>query len=357
MKKLITAVFIITCLIVPQISLAIDFTPNDLASVVQIKSNLPKAAIDQQIRSLAGFYNDEELLNYRKQLEVQNQIGSGIMVTYSGCALTNKHVIFNPDVNVDHENIHLWSTSDLNKLPVDLGKAIVVWRMTLVDLALVCLENAQGQFYPHIGLNPANYKDFKLNLGETIYNLSYPLGGEKESLTLTSGLVAGIWDKDFLKGDLTITGGASGSPIYNSQKQIISLASGNAGENGLYGIFLKPSYIYNWRKLYNLLYRELISGNTSCLDTEQFGLYQKKGQQYYDLSCKNKRDAGLEAKIVSEYRQYCPQGKGVNNDELLEVAGYIKSGKSTINHWANYLEKSCLIPSLPVIVFDGSAER
>jgi hypothetical protein len=357
MKKLITAVFIITCLIAPQVSLAIDFTPNDLASVVQIKSIMPKAAIDQQIRSLAGFYNDEELLNYRKQLEVQNQIGSGIMVTYSGCALTNKHVIFNSEVNVDHENIHLWSTNDLNKPPVDLGKAIVVWRMTLVDLAMVCLESAQGQYYPHVSLNPADFKDFKLNLGETIYNLGYPLGGEKESLTLTSGLVAGVWDKDFLKGDLTITGGASGSPIYNSQKQVISLASGNAGENGSYGIFLKPSYIYNWRKLYQTLYRELISDSAGCLDADQPRLYQKKDQQYYDLSCKNKRDAGLEAKIIAEYKQYCPTGQGLNNNELLEVAGYISSGKSTVNHWANYLEKSCLVLSLPITVFDGSAEK
>jgi S1-C subfamily serine protease len=269
MKKLITTVFIITYLIAPQVSLAIDFTPNDLASVVQIKSIMPKAAIDQQIRSLAGFYSMDELANYRKQLEQQDQLGSGLMVTYSGCALTNKHVVYNQEVGASHENIHLWSTADLTKEPTNLGKAVVAWTMTLVDIALVCLENPQGQYYPHFRLNPADYQDFKLTLGESIYNLGYPLGGQKETLTLTSGLAAGVWDKDFLKGDLTITGGASGSPIFNNKKQVIGLASGNAGENGLYGIFLKPSYTYGWRRLYNATYRELISSSAGCLDADR----------------------------------------------------------------------------------------
>ena len=354
MKKTIIILPLIAFLIWPNLSLAIEFTPKEIENVVQITSFLPKEAIDMEIRSLAGFYSDEELMDYRNQLEVQTQLGSGLMVTYSGCVLTNKHVVYNEEVAAVYQEIHLWSTDNPHKSVIDLGEAQVVFRATLLDIALVCLKDSQGKYYSHSRLNSDDYRDFKLTLGEEIYNLGYPLGGEQESLTLTSGVVSGVWDEDYLKSDLAITGGASGSPIFSADKRVIGLASGNGGEYGSYGVFIRPDHVYGWHNLYKLVYRELIEDSKGCSDTEQFGLYQKEGQEYYDLSCKNKRNFGLEAKLVFEHRQYCQTD--LNQNELIEISAYISSGKSTINHYLSYLETSCLASELPVTVFEASAE-
>lgn len=338
----------------PKLLWAIEFAPKEIASVLQITSSLPKEAIDLEIISLAGWFTDDELTDYRHQLEDQLQIGSGLMVTYSGCALTNKHVVYSETAETAHQDIHLWSTDNLHQAPQDLGPATVVMSANFVDLALVCLENPQGKFYPHFSLNSADYQNFKLTLGEEIFNLGYPASGEQESLTLTAGLVAGVWDDDYLKGDLTVTGGASGSPVFNKNKQVVSLITGNAGERGLYGIFLKPSYVYGWRDLYAEIYREVITESAGCFDAEQFGVYKKDGQEFYDLSCSIKRNFGLEDKIAFEYQQYC--GADLDVDDLIKVAGYISSNKTTINHWVGYLEQSCLADASPITVFEAPAE-
>lgn len=355
MKKSAIIFFIITLVIWPNLTIAIEFTPKEIQSVVQITSNLPIEAVNREARAWAGILTDEEIVEYRKELKEQVQLGSGVMVTYSGCALTNKHVIFDLESEVSHSNIHLWSSNKLTNELEDLGEATIVLRMTLLDVALVCLKEPQGKFFNHFILNPDDYKDFKLTLGEEIYNLGFPVGGERESLTLTSGLVAGVWDEDYLKGDITITGGVSGSPIFNQQKQIISLATGNAGEFGSYGLLLNPSYVYGWHDLYKQVYREVITDSVGCMNTEQFGLYQKQDQDYYDLSCSVKRNFGLEAKIAFEYNQYC--GLEIEQDRLIEVADYIASGKSNINHWVDYLEKSCFVSESPVTVFEALAEE
>lgn len=354
MKRIVIFFVALAILVWPSLSWAISFTPQEVASIVKITSYLPKGAIDRQIRSLAGIFTDEELTSYRKQLESQIQTGSGLTVTYSGCALTNKHVIYDEESAGTNDHIKFWSTNNLSDPLNDLGEAEVVWQATLLDLAVVCLKNSHGRFYPHFTLQVKDYEDFKLTLGEEIYNLGYPINNENNSLTLTSGLVAGIWDKDYLKGDLLIAGGASGSPIFNSKKQVISLAAGNAGEAGSLGIFLKPSYVYGWHDLYSKTYRELIADAAGCLNSSQLGVYKKGEQEYYDLSCKMRRNFGLEAKLVYEYAQYCQTN--LNIDEIVSAASYIASGKSTIDQWLSYLEKSCLAAELPVTVFEAVKE-
>jgi V8-like Glu-specific endopeptidase len=357
MKKVIflfAIIVIVILLIWPSLSLAIEFTSQEISAIVKISSYLPKGAIDQQIRSLRGFYSDEELAEYRKQLEKQTQKGSGLMVTYMGCVLTNKHVIYDEQSGGTNNNIHLYSTGNLLSLEEDLGEAEVIWRSTMLDLAIVCLKNSQGKFYPHFTLKKEDYQDFKLTLGESIYNLGYPLSNENNSLTLTSGVISGIWDKDYLKGDIIIAGGASGSPIFNSQKQVIGLASGNGGEGGLFGIFLKPSYVYGWYDLYSQTFRELIAESAGCTNATQYHIYKKQDQEYYDLSCQIKRNLGLEAKLAYEYQKYC--GKDSNIDNIVEVASYIASKKSTLDHWLGYLEETCLKPESLVTVFEATKE-
>lgn len=355
MKKITVILFFAAMVwLLPQTSLAIGLTAKDLTSTVQITSYSPKETIDFQIRSLAGLYSDDELAGYRKQLEEQHQVASGLMVTYSGCALTNKHAVYDQDTGGTHPKIHLWKTVDFLKPLEDLGEAVLVWRSTMLDIALVCLNDTQGQFYQHIRFNPENYKDFELALGDAVYNLGYPVSANS-TLTLTSGIVAGVWDENFIKSDLAITGGASGSPIYDKDGKVFSLAAGNAGDNAQYGLFLKPSYVYNWRGLYNQTYREVITDAAGCLDGKEFGIYTKKGQEYYDLSCKIKRDPGLEKKLAFEYKKSC--NAEFNNDELIEASYYLKSEKSGLHNWLKYLETSCYQKeSSPAVVFSAKTE-
>lgn len=355
MKKIISIFCISLVLIWPNLSWAISFTQPEINSVIRISSLQPKGAIDNQIRSLAGFYTDEELAVYRKQLEQQLQVGSGLMVTYAGCALTNKHVVFDEQSGGTNAAIHLWLTKNLSANQEDLGEAEVVWRSTQLDLAVVCLKNSKGRFFSHFSLNKEDYKNFKLNLGEQIYNLGYPLNNENNSLTLTDGIVSGIWNEDYLKGDITIAAGASGSPVFNSQKQVVSLASGNAGDAGLFGIFLKPSYVYGWYDLYSQTYRELIADAAGCVNTKQYHIYKKGDQEYYDLSCALKRDAGLENKLAYEYKHFCQ--KDANFNQIIEAASYISSKKSNLNYWLGYLDAFCAnLESSAATVFEAGQE-
>ena len=91
MKKIIFALVLASLVVWPLSSLAITFNSREISGIVKITSGLSKESIDHQIRSLKDFFTVEEATDYRRQLEEQEQSGTGFIVTYSGCALTNKH--------------------------------------------------------------------------------------------------------------------------------------------------------------------------------------------------------------------------------------------------------------------------
>src|SRR3989339_2230723 len=144
MKKIIFALVLASLVVWPLSSLAITFNSREISGIVKITSGLSKESIDHQIRSLKDFFTVEEATDYRRQLEEQEQSGTGFIVTYSGCALTNKHVVYDEAVSSEHQNIHLWATDNINEEPKDLGRARLVYYRNLEDLALVCLEDTQG---------------------------------------------------------------------------------------------------------------------------------------------------------------------------------------------------------------------
>lgn len=349
MKKIIISLTITLTIIYPLSSLAITFTPQEISGIVKITSYLAKESIDSEIRSLRGVFTDDELADYRKQLQTQEYSGTGFMVTYSGCVLTNKHVVYDEATSVAHQDIHLWSTNDITKEPENLGKASIAYMRTLDDIAIVCLDNTKGRFFNRIFIKTDDYNDLTLNLGEEIYTLGYPASGA-EYLTLNSGLVAGVWDKDTLKTDMAITDGASGSPVFNGNKQVVGIARGNTGLFDQLGLFLKPSFVIDWHEGYKQVYRELLPNmSAGCMDTEIRGIYQKNGQEYYDLACTIRRNYGLEDKLAFDYQNYCHQE--LRLEDGVAAASYIADGRSTINHWSAYLEATCLAPSI-VSVFE-----
>jgi len=324
----------------PLSSLAVGFSNLEISSVVKITSKFSKETINKAVRSTVGYLSPDEAGAYRKELEAETQIGSGFFVTYSGCALTNKHVVYDADVSKGNQDIHLWQTFDATKEPVDLGEGNVVYVRTVDDIALVCLNDSKGRFFQRAFKQTDDYKDLSLSLGEKIYTFGYPVNGGK-FLTLTSGIISGVWNENSFKTEMKITAGASGSPIFNEQKRVVGMAQANTGYFDQLGIFMKPDFVLDWFAGYKDVYRsELVEVSANCLDSDNPVLYQKDGQQYYDLSCGKKRNPGLESKLSGEYESLCKQ-KPLLSD-IISAAGYIENGQSNVEYWTAYLEESCL---------------
>ena len=350
----------------PLAALALTLTNQDVSGVVKITSKFSENSLNWQIRSLAGLYTTEELQNYRAELKEQELFGSGFFVTYSGCVLTNKHVIYDEAVGSAHQDIHLWASSKINQTPEDLGKAAIVYMRTLDDIAVVCLEKTNGQFFNRLFVKTPDYDDLTLALGEQIYTLGYPVNGG-EYLTLTQGIISGSWDEDTLKSDMPITSGGSGAPVLNANKQVIGIAQGNTGPFDQLGLFLNPSFVINWYEGYEQVYREILTDKAEgCTNTAIRGLYQKqKGSpslarldarpageagQYYDLACKEKRNIGLEMKVAGDYKNICRAV--LSREDAISAAAYINSGKSTLENWQVYLESNCLVwPPASALLF------
>ena len=341
MKKAFFCLAVVSLAFWPLSSLAISFNSREISGIVKITSTLSKESIDYQIRSLKDFLTYDEAADYRKQLEEEEHVGTGFMVTYSGCVLTNKHVVYDEAVSSINQNIRFWSTDDINQEPKELGRATVVYYKNLDDLALVCLEDTGGRFFNRTFVKTDEYNDLKLDLGEEIYTLGYPENGG-QYLTLTSGRVAGKWDEQTVKTTMPITAGASGSPIFNSQHQVVGIAQANTGPFDQLGLFLPPGFVLNWFEDYRQVYREtLVEDSKDCLDTSLRGVYAKEGIEYYDLACKTKRNFGLEAKIAFEYESYCQTE--LRMEDTVAASAYIADNRSTVNHWSAYLESSCLV--------------
>lgn len=340
MKKIIIALSPLFILSQPLLALALTLTDQDVSAAVKITSQWSENSINHQIRSLAGLYTDEELQGYRAELNEEELLGSGFFVTYSGCVLTNKHVVYDEAAGSAHTGIHLWSATQANQAPQDLGKAAIVYMRTLDDIAVVCLENTGGRFFNRLFVKTPDYEDLELALGEKIYTLGYPTNGG-EYLTLTQGIVAGKWDEDALKTDLAITSGGSGGAILNANKQVVGIAQGNTGPFDQLGLFLNPLFVINWHEGYEQVYREILTEKSAgCTNTAISGLYQKQEREYYDLACTQKRNIGLEQKIAYDYQNICRAA--LRAEDAIAAAEYIGSGKSTLENWQTYLEANCL---------------
>ena len=88
--------------------------------------------------------------------------------------------------------------------------------------------------------------------------LGYPLlkiGSSYEpsnTVTLTKGVVSGITN-DYIKTDIQISGGNSGGPIINFQKNVIGIATVLfTGDRGRLGGFIETQKIAPWAKSKNI---------------------------------------------------------------------------------------------------------
>ena len=152
--------------------------------------------------------------------EVQQGIGSGVIVTNDGYILTNNHVIDGADV------VYI-RTFDNRKID-----AKVVGKDSKTDLAVIKV-NANN-------LKPIQLGDSdKLRVGEWVIAIGSPLG-ENFARTVTQGIVSakgranvGLADyEDFIQTDAAINPGNSGGPLVNVNGELVGINTAIASRTG-----------------------------------------------------------------------------------------------------------------------------
>jgi hypothetical protein len=142
--------------------------------------------------------------------------GSGFLVSAEGAILTNYHVVAHTkQATVRLANDDAYDTVDV--IEIDKRK----------DIALIKIK---GFGLPFLKLGRSQ----EVEVGQTIYSLSNPLGVFQN--TLTQGIVSGIRPGDgykYFQISAPISHGSSGGPIFNSNGEVIgiSVATIEEGQN------------------------------------------------------------------------------------------------------------------------------
>ncbi len=162
--------------------------------------------------SFFGFFGDPFSGNGGENENVQNSLGSGVIVDAQGYILTNNHVI-----------------AGASKIQVTLldrrsFTAEVVGADAASDLALLKIENGRGSF-PAVRIGGSS----DLMIGETVIAIGNPYG---LSHTVSSGILSAIGRtvntaskrySDYLQIDAPINPGNSGGPLVNIMGELIGV--------------------------------------------------------------------------------------------------------------------------------------
>ncbi|MBI5127080.1 trypsin-like peptidase domain-containing protein [Candidatus Roizmanbacteria bacterium] len=163
-----------------------------------------------------------------KQQKVEQNIGSGFIVSANGLIITNKHVVS------DNEATYQVLTNDKKKHNVEK-----IYRDPLNDLAILKI-NAKG--IKPLKLGNSN----NLKLGQLVVAIGTPLG--EFTNTVTSGIISGLGRgitagspfegfveklDNVIQTDAAINPGNSGGPLLNSRGEVIGVnaAIAESGQN------------------------------------------------------------------------------------------------------------------------------
>jgi S1-C subfamily serine protease len=168
---------------------------------------------------------------------VEQNIGSGFIISQDGLVITNKHVV--SDTDSDYEVL----TNDNKKYPVDK-----IYRDPLNDLAILKI-NASG-------LTPLKLGDSStVKLGQLAIAIGTPLGEFRN--TVTSGIISGLGRgisagspyeesveklDNVIQTDAAISPGNSGGPLLNSSGQVVGINTAVASQGQNIG-FAIPSNV------------------------------------------------------------------------------------------------------------------
>jgi len=206
--------------VVTEESVVIDVVEKVSPSVVTIGVKKTQAVFDpfQGFQDPFGFFNLPR--QAPQQQNIEQNIGSGFIVSSDGMIVTNKHVV--DDTSAEYKII----TKDDKEYKVDK-----IYRDPTNDLAILKISPPAG------GLKPVEMGDSsKLKVGQFVIAIGTALGEFKNTVTtgVVSGLGRGITAGSPLEGlsekldnviqtDAAINPGNSGGPLLNSAGQVIGV--------------------------------------------------------------------------------------------------------------------------------------
>ena len=175
-----------------------------------------------------------------KKEKVEQNIGSGFIISQDGLVITNKHVVSD-------------STADYQVLTYDKKKydVLKIYRDPLNDLAI-------------LKINASNLKSLKLGdsnnlkLGQLVIAIGTPLG--KFTNTVTQGIISGLGRgitagspfegyveklDNVIQTDAAINPGNSGGPLLNSKGEVIGINTAIASEGQNIGFAIPVNVLKN----------------------------------------------------------------------------------------------------------------
>jgi serine protease Do len=150
-------------------------------------------------------------------------IGSGVIVTPNGYILTNRHVIFPPDANMDAQQY-----LEVLRLRVNIPGREGHLPARLIDFSPdmdVAVIKIDGADFPHATLADSD----SVRVGDIAFALGAPFGIEK---TVTMGIISarrndevleGFEKQELLQTDASINPGNSGGPLVDSDGRVIGI--------------------------------------------------------------------------------------------------------------------------------------
>lgn len=217
--------------IITEESVVIDVVDNVSPSVVTIGVKKTQQIINpfENFFDPFGFFGIPRQQQQQEQ-QIEQDIGSGFIVSKDGMIATNKHVV--ADTQAEYKVI----TNDDQELKVEK-----IYRDPSIDLAILKVTPPAG------GLKPVDLGDSgKLKVGQFVIAIGTALGEFRQTVTtgVISGLGRGITAGDPFGGfserlenviqtDAAINPGNSGGPLLNSAGQVIgvSVATSQGAEN------------------------------------------------------------------------------------------------------------------------------
>ncbi|MCB5247215.1 MAG: trypsin-like peptidase domain-containing protein [Candidatus Cloacimonetes bacterium] len=192
---------------------------SDFARIVSISpkknwlessSYVKKISIKQNssVNQSEAVHDIESLKNTVIVIQSGNSLGSGVMVSDDGWALTAAHVVSGLDkIRVKlHSGLQLFATVER----IDEQQ----------DVALIKIE---GLGFPFMTIGDTSVS----KIGEVIYAIGSPMG-ESLSYSLTKGVISGfrdIDDKKYIQIDASVNPGNSGGPLISEDGRLIGIVS------------------------------------------------------------------------------------------------------------------------------------
>ena len=181
----------------------------DKVSPSVVTVGIKKTQTIRQIYPFNFFSQDQFLLK-----KVDQDIGSGFIISNDGLVVTNKHVVLDSDAK--------YKVIAKDDKAYEVQK---IYRDPINDLAILKIN---GQFAP-IEMGDSS----KLKVGQFVIAIGTALGEFRS--TVTTGVISGLGrgidleDGSFIQTDAAINPGNSGGPLLNSAGQVIGVNTAIAG--------------------------------------------------------------------------------------------------------------------------------